>query len=92
MPIGAPGVTLKGASETHRRLHATLTRYVSESVVDSMLTVAYRKTGTTEQALKPAQLEAVLGELSYGIRLFCRADDVAKMMLELADLADQLED
>jgi len=84
----ARGRYLKEASETYRQLHAILTRYVSESVVDSMLAVACRKTGTTEQTLEPAHLEEVLGQLSYGIRLFCPADKVAEMMLELADLAE----
>jgi hypothetical protein len=57
-------------------------------MVDAMLSVACRRVGVTAGTLEREHLEALLQELSHGIRLFCRPEDVARMMIELADLAE----
>jgi hypothetical protein len=74
---------------TYDRLRAVLLRYQGAHVVDPMLAVACRKRGLSPRSVGPEHLEALLQELSHGIRLFCAPEQLGQMMVELAALADE---
>jgi hypothetical protein len=72
---------------TYDRLRAILLRYQSAHVVDSQLAVACKKAGVTPRSVGPQHVEAILHELSHGIRAFCAPASLGQMMVELAELA-----
>jgi hypothetical protein len=75
-------------SPTYERLRVVLLRYISDSSTEAMLQVACRKANVAPGELGAPQLEAVLAEISHGIRLFCPPERQAEMMLALAELAE----
>ena len=75
-------------SETYSRVQSTLGRFMSQGNASAILAVACRRLETTPADLGPDRLEALLQEISNGIRLFCPEDRFAEMMLALARLAD----
>ena len=72
---------------TYERIRSVLLRYQSAHVVDSQLAVACRKAGIAPRAVEPHNVEAILHELSHGIRVFCAPESLGQMMVELAALA-----
>ena len=74
---------------TYDRLRAILLRYQSAHVVDSQLAVACRKVGIAPRQIGPEHVEAILHELSHGVRAFCAPESLGQMMVELASLASE---
>ena len=74
-------------TNTYDRLRTILLRYQSTAVVDSLLAVACRKAGIAPREVGPQHVEAILHELSHGVRAFCAPESLGQMMVELASLA-----
>lgn len=68
------------------KLRAVLLGYASRITVDGILSIAVDRAKVDPKAIDTAGLERLIHELSPGIRVFCRSEDVPKMMLELAGL------
>jgi len=75
-------------TETYKQVRTVLLQYGSTITVDSMLAIACRRLGATPESLSEGDLDALLQELSPGIRLFCAPERVPHMMLDLASIAD----
>lgn len=73
---------------TYEQVRDVLVRYVSPAIADATLQVACKRAKVTPAELSQQHLEALLQEISHGIRLFCPAEKHGEMMLALAKLAE----
>lgn len=65
-----------------------LLRYASRITVLSMLTVVCRNHGIAQPPQSLAHLELLVEELSQGIRTFCPAHEVPRLMLSIAEILE----
>ena len=65
-----------------------LLRHASRITVISMLKVVCKNRGIEQPPQSLHHLEQLVEELSPGIRMFCPAHEVPRLMLEIADLLE----
>ena len=65
-----------------------LLRYASRITVISMLTVVCKNRGIEQPPQSLQHLEQLVEELSPGIRVFCPAHEVPRLMLAIADILE----
>ena len=65
-----------------------LLRYASRITVISMLTVVCKNRGIEQPPQSLQHLERLVEELSPGIRMFCPAHEVPRLMLAIADILE----
>lgn len=65
-----------------------LLRYASRITVISMLTVVCKNRDIEQPPQSLQQLEQLVEELSPGIRVFCPAHEVPRLMLAIADILE----
>jgi hypothetical protein len=76
------------APNAYEQLREILLRYASRITVEGLLGSALARAKVDPHALDGTGLERLIAEVSPGIRVFCKTEDVPKLMLELAGLFD----
>lgn len=74
--------------ERYQSLCEILLRYTSRITVVSMLTVVCRNHDIAQPPQSLAHLERLVEALSHGIRTFCPAHDVPRLMLSIAEILE----
>lgn len=74
--------------ERYQTLCEILLRYTSRITVISMLTVVCRNHGIEQPPQSLDHLERLVEALSHGIRTFCPAHEVPRLMLAIAELLE----
>ena len=74
--------------DRYQALCEVLLRYASRITVVSMLTVVCRNHGIEQPPQSLTHLEQLVEELSQGIRTFCPAHEVPRLMLAIAEVLE----
>ena len=73
--------------DAYQKLREILLHYASRISVDGLLGSALARAKVDNpHAIDDDGLERLIAEVSPGIRLFCKSEDIPKLMLELAGL------
>jgi hypothetical protein len=77
------------AISTRDRLVEILEGYVSRITIDSMLATVLAQRAIEHSAIDSENLVDVVGEVMIGLRLFCPADRLPDLMIDLAEFCDR---
>ena len=69
-------------------IRQVLMRYTTAATVDGILPRACLRANVHPSHVTRENVEQVIHEVTPGVRLFCRSEDVTQMMLELAQLIE----